>query len=269
MVVGLEEVGRVAECTWTSRAVIATGLAQVTGHVSVADVPRARTRGVACRASTVTVHRREWSRGVSNAPVFAGSPPRARFGGCPVPPLVTTVVSAVIAWIKSTAARVESPLGTVLALPSDREFDSRLDEPSKMFPSQQSMSEGNRRGNTVGEQGHRARCSPSRSPGFARIRVDAKAPHCATAPANFNQRCELLNTCRGRRSVPPDKGDWRWRDGQSQYRGVSDHAIWPLGMPGPRPRRWSLTPRCLCLSRSGSSSDARVRAASKACGSPS
>lgn len=33
-----------------------------------------------------------------------------------------------------------------------------------MFPSQQSMSEGDRRGNTVGEQGHRARCSPSRSP---------------------------------------------------------------------------------------------------------
>jgi hypothetical protein len=25
--------------------------------------------------------------------------------------------------------------------------------------------------------------------------------------ANFNQRCELRNTCHGRRSVPPDKCD--------------------------------------------------------------
>jgi hypothetical protein len=28
-----------------------------------------------------------------------------------------------------------------------------------------------------------------------------------TASANFNQRCELLDACDGRRSVPPVKGD--------------------------------------------------------------
>jgi hypothetical protein len=28
-----------------------------------------------------------------------------------------------------------------------------------------------------------------------------------TASANFNQRCELLNVCDGRRSVPPAMGD--------------------------------------------------------------
>ena len=39
---------------------------------------------------------------------------------------------------------------------------------------------------------------------------------------------------------------------------MSDHPFRPLGLPGPRPRKWSLTPRCLCLSRRGSSSG-RVR----------
>jgi hypothetical protein len=61
----------------------------------------------------------------------------------------------------------------------------------------------------------------------------------------------------------------RRRGGQTPYCGVSDHAIWPLGLPSARPRRWSLTPRCLCLSRSRSSSDACVRAMSKARGSAS
>jgi hypothetical protein len=32
------------------------------------------------------------------------------------------------------------------------------------------------------------------------------APHWASASANFNQRCELLDGCDGRRSVPPAKG---------------------------------------------------------------
>ena len=52
-------------------------------------------------------------------------------------------------------------------------------------------------------------------------------------------------------------------------RGVSDHPFRPLGLPGPRPRMWSLTPRCLCLSRRGSSWDAGVREASEAFGSTS
>ena len=43
----------------------------------------------------------------------------------------------------------------------------------------------------------------------------------------------------------------RLRSGQSQYRGVSDHHFWPPGLPCLRPARWSLTPRCPCLSRKG------------------
>jgi len=41
-----------------------------------------------------------------------------------------------------------------------------------------------------------------------------------------------------------------WRGGQWQYRGVSDHEIWPDLRSCPRPQKRSLTPRCLCLSRS-------------------
>jgi len=37
--------------------------------------------------------------------------------------------------------------------------------------------------------------------------VDANALMYVTAPANFNQRCELLDACDGRRSVPHAKGD--------------------------------------------------------------
>jgi hypothetical protein len=42
---------------------------------------------------------------------------------------------------------------------------------------------------------------------------------------------------------------------------VSDHLFRPPGLTGPRPRLWSLTPPCLCLSRLGSSRDACVREA--------
>ena len=47
----------------------------------------------------------------------------------------------------------------------------------------------------------------------------------------------------GRRSVPPTW--WRrcMRGRQQEYRGVSDHAKCPLGLPSLRPRTWSLTPR--------------------------
>jgi hypothetical protein len=37
--------------------------------------------------------------------------------------------------------------------------------------------------------------------------VDVNALRYLTASANFNQRCELLNVCDGRRSVPPVMGD--------------------------------------------------------------
>jgi len=75
----------------------------------------------------------------------------------------------------------------------------------KMLPSQQFMSEGNRRGNTVGEQGHARGVPPSRPSGPTRVAVDDSAARDALLRANFNQRCGLLNARIGRRSVPPDK----------------------------------------------------------------
>ena len=77
----------------------------------------------------------------------------------------------------------------------------------KMFPSQQFMSEGNRRGNTVGEQDHARGVPPSRPLGPTRVAVDDSAARHALLRANFNQRVGLLDTRIGRRSVPPDKGD--------------------------------------------------------------
>jgi hypothetical protein len=65
----------------------------------------------------------------------------------------------------------------------------------------------------VGEQGRAgpagniARCSPSRPRGQTRIAVDGSAARHALLRANVNQRCGLLNTRNGRRSVPPDKCD--------------------------------------------------------------
>ena len=53
--------------------------------------------------------------------------------------------------------------------------------------------------------------------------------------------------------MPPVSIRRRRRGGQWQYRGVSDHHSGPGGLQSPRPRRWSLTPRCLCFSRSGQS----------------
>ena len=73
------------------------------------------------------------------------------------------------------------------------------------------------------------------------------------APAvcsNCNQRRDLLTEGSGRRSLPPAPIRRHRRDGQWQYRGVSDHEIWPDLRSRPRPQKRSLTPRCLCLSRS-------------------
>jgi hypothetical protein len=77
----------------------------------------------------------------------------------------------------------------------------------KTLGSQLSRSEGNRRGNTGGEHPLRARCSPSQASDGARITFDASALRYLSASANFNQRCELLHVCDGRRFVPPVKSD--------------------------------------------------------------
>ncbi len=129
----------------------------------------------------------------------------------------------------------------------------------RILASQLSMSEGNRRGNTVGEQGHARGVPPSPPPGPTRIGVDDSAARYALLRANFNQRCGLLNTRIGAALCAARQGRCSWRGGQSQYRGVSDHHFGPLGLPSLRPARWSLTPRCLWLSRSASSSDVCVR----------
>lgn len=139
----------------------------------------------------------------------------------------------------------------------------------KMFPFQQSMSEGNRRGNTVGEQGHARGVPPPRPPGPTRVAVRWQCVSSCVAPRQLQSALWVAEP--GHRAAVCAARQVRrsWRNGQSQYRGVSDHAIWPLRLPSPRPRTWSLTPRCLCLSRSRSSSDACVRAMSKARGSAS
>ena len=59
----------------------------------------------------------------------------------------------------------------------------------------------------MGEQGHARGVPPSRPPGPTRVAVDASAARHALLRANFNQRCGLLSTRNGRRSVPPDKCD--------------------------------------------------------------
>lgn len=66
--------------------------------------------------------------------------------------------------------------------------------------------------------------------------------HASGARGNCRSSCRLQPVVLGRRSVPPA---WRshCRSGrQQQYRGVSDHPKWPLGLPSLRPARWSLTP---------------------------
>jgi hypothetical protein len=83
------------------------------------------------------------------------------------------------------------------------------------------------------------------SPRATQRRLDAPA-----VCSNCNQRRDLLAERSGRRSLPPGPVRPRLPDGQSQNRGVSDHEIWPDLRSCPRPRKRSLTPRCLCLSRS-------------------
>ena len=110
--------------------------------------------------------------------------------------------------------------------PLDRDFDSQSDEARrKSFPSQPSMSEGNRRGNTRGSR----EVFPLRPAWFIRIAVDEKALDLRLRHANFNRRCRLLSMLIGRRFVPPTSatpwatwsiaGPWRERP--------RDLAAWP------------------------------------------
>ena len=87
-------------------------------------------RGVLCRATTVSHHRRQRMRGVSNPPVLPRHPSRTLSHA----PLVGGVVGAEIAWTKSVAARVEYRLGTMIRSSLDREFDSHPDDHTEVVP---------------------------------------------------------------------------------------------------------------------------------------
>ena len=102
----------------------------------------------------------------------------------------------------------------------------------------------------MGGTGLRARCSPCAAASPVLIASDAEAAGRARGCSNCNQRRDLLTEGSGRRSLPPAPIRRHRRDGQWQYRGVSDHEIWPDLRSCPRPQKRSLTPRCLCLSRS-------------------
>jgi hypothetical protein len=65
-----------------------------------------------------------------------------------------------------------------------------------------------------------------------RSRLDASA-----VCSNCNQCRDLLAEHSGRRSLPPAPMRRHRRDGQWQYRGVSDHQIWPDLRSRPRPQK--------------------------------
>ena len=119
-------------------------------------------------------------------------------------------------------------------------------------------------GGTLWGTGARARCPP-RAPSTVHVIVAASAAGGSNPQRQLQSTVQVAARTHRAAFCAARQVRRSWRGGQSQYRGVSDHAIWPLGLPSPRPRRWSLTPRCLCLSRNGSSSGACVRAASRAC----
>ena len=166
---------------------------------------------------------------MSNPPVFVGSPSRTLFGGCSRPACHCCCrcrdrMDQVGRRARRMPTRNADPIvaGSRVQFAAGRPYRS-------CSPCQQCISEGNRRGNTGGEQGHRARCSPSRAPSTIHVFVAGNAAGDSHLRGNFNQRCELLNKSIGRRSVPPDKGDavdvavnripWRERP--------RDSAAWP------------------------------------------
>jgi hypothetical protein len=257
-----------AEQIKRGRARTALTPAQTTESLQVADLSCRRTRGVLCRAPTGSSRRRQWSRGVRN-PLFLPGRRPGPCSGVAHAPLVTAVVGAKIAWTKSVAARVECRLGTQIRSSLDREFDSQPDDDTEVVPLSAVHIRGEQEGEHGGGTGPRARCSPlsstwpNTSHGRWQCVSSSGAPRqlqSALWVAEPGHRAAVCAARQVRRS---------WRNGQSQCRGVSDHTIWPLRLPSPRPRTWSLPPRCLCLSRSRSSLDACVRSALKPCGSAS
>ena len=106
------------------------------------------------------------------------------------------------------------------------------------------------RGGTVGGTGPRARCSPSCCIQSSAHRERRRGGW--TRPRLFQlQSAPRLTDRELRAALCAARTNRRhWRGGQWQYRGVSDHEIWPDLRSCPRPQKRSLTPHCLYLSRS-------------------
>jgi len=129
------------------------------------------------------------------------------------------------------------------------------------------------RGEPWGEQGLARGVPPLLRPVQCQSRVMRSPLGPPEVCSNCNQRRDLLAERCGRRCLPPAPMRRHGQHGQWQYRGVSDREIWPDLRSRPRPRKWSLTPRCLCLSRSRrsppcrSARSARARAICTVCSS--
>ena len=78
---------------------------------------------------------------------------------------------------------------------------------------------------------------PNTSRGRCRCGSSCAAPRQLQSALCVGEHAHRAALCAAR------QGRCFWRGGQSQYRGVSDHRFGPLGLPSPRPARWSLTPR--------------------------
>ena len=138
---------------------------------------------------------------------------------------------------KSFAARLESPTrnADLIAAGSRRSIRS-LDERAADVPLSAVHVRGEQEGEHSGGTGPRARCSPSRStwPNTNRGRWQCgslcAAPRQLQSALWVAEHAHRAAVCAARQVRRSRRG------GQSQYRGVSDHAIWPLGLPSPRPR---------------------------------
>ncbi len=156
--------------------------------------------------------------------VLPGRRPGPCSGVAHAPP-VTAVVSAEIAWTKSAAARVESRLGTLIRSSPAREFDSQVDDHAEDVPLSAVDVRGEQEGEQGGGTGPRARCSPLSSACPTRVAVRWQCVSSCVAPRQLQSALWVAE--HGHRAADCAARQVRrsWRDGQSQYRGVSDHEI--------------------------------------------
>lgn len=144
---------------------------------------------------------------MSNPPVLPKHQSRTPFGGC-LTPRLSVLLSA-----PRSRARNDSrdPVNRRSERRSDRDLMARsIDSPNERAADASISAveiRGEQEGEHRGEHPLRARCSPLEHLDSARIAVDANAVRRLNASDKFNERCELLDACDGRRSVPPAKDD--------------------------------------------------------------